>query len=49
MAAVFLRRGPWGWIQSEAAARDGVATGAHAEIDSLDELPAALVALRGPG
>jgi len=47
MTAVFLRRGPWGWIQSEQARRAGAATGADIEIDSLAELPAALAALRG--
>jgi HAD superfamily hydrolase (TIGR01549 family) len=38
MASVFIKRGPWGYLQShwpEAAQ-------AHARIDSLDELPAAL-------
>jgi FMN phosphatase YigB (HAD superfamily) len=46
MIAVFLRRGPWGWIHSEASTRDGVATGAHIEIDSLEQLPGALAGFR---
>jgi len=42
MAAIFIRRGPWGWIQ--AGRSDPPA--AAATIDSLDELPAVLAGLR---
>ena len=42
MTAVFLRRGPWGWIQ---AGRDDPPE-ADIVIDSLDELSEALRALR---
>ncbi|HLG01836.1 MAG TPA: HAD family hydrolase [Acidimicrobiia bacterium] len=38
MVAVFIRRGPWGWIQS----KKGPARWAHITIDSLTELPGAL-------
>ena len=44
MTAVFLRRGPWGWIQAgwpEAAAADVV-------VDSLTELPDRLFSVIGP-
>jgi FMN phosphatase YigB (HAD superfamily) len=46
MTAVFIRRGPWGWLQADAAMRSGIALGADIEIDSLAELPAALEARR---
>jgi HAD superfamily hydrolase (TIGR01549 family) len=42
MVAVFLRRGPWGYIH--AAHRD--VTRAHLRLESLDELPERLTALR---
>jgi FMN phosphatase YigB (HAD superfamily) len=42
MAAIFIRRGPWGWIQ---AGRDDPPA-ATATIDRLDELPAVLARLR---
>jgi HAD superfamily hydrolase (TIGR01549 family) len=41
MTAIFLRRGPWGWIQ----ALDGDPPEAAATIESLEELPAALRSL----
>jgi FMN phosphatase YigB (HAD superfamily) len=41
MTAVFLRRGPWGWMHAE---RPEIAR-AHIRIDSLTALPAALAAL----
>ena len=47
MTAVFIRRGPWGWLQADAAMRSGIALGADIEIDSLAELAAALEARRG--
>jgi HAD superfamily hydrolase (TIGR01549 family) len=43
MVAVFLRRGPWGYIHG---AHPDV-TQAHVRIESLDELPERLTALRG--
>ncbi|HET7182253.1 MAG TPA: HAD family hydrolase, partial [Candidatus Limnocylindrales bacterium] len=46
MLAVFIRRGAWGWLQSDAAVRAGTPIGADIEIDSLAELPAALEARR---
>ena len=42
LVAVFLRRGPWGYIH--AAHRD--VTRAHLRLESLDELPERLTALR---
>jgi len=42
MVAVFLRRGPWGYIN---AAHPDV-TRAHLRIESLDELPERLTAFR---
>jgi HAD superfamily hydrolase (TIGR01662 family) len=42
MAAIFIRRGPWAWIQ---AGRDDPPA-ATATIDRLDELPAVLARLR---
>jgi FMN phosphatase YigB (HAD superfamily) len=36
MTAVFIRRGPWGYLHAEAAGA------AHVRIESLDELPGAL-------
>jgi FMN phosphatase YigB (HAD superfamily) len=45
MAAIFLRRGPWGWIQ----ALDGDPPEAVATIGSLEELPPALDRLGGEG
>ena len=45
MTAIFLRRGPWGWIQS----LDGDPPEAAATIESLVELPAALARLAGGG
>ena len=42
MAAIFIRRGPWGWIQ---AGRDDPPQAA-ASIDSLAELPEVLARLR---
>jgi HAD superfamily hydrolase (TIGR01549 family) len=44
MVAVFIRRGPWGVIQSEWAE----ASRASIRIDSLDELPAALAPILPP-
>ncbi|MBK9714151.1 MAG: HAD family hydrolase [Kouleothrix sp.] len=38
MVAVFLRRGPWGYLQADSPA----ATSAHIRVASLAELPAAL-------
>ncbi|MGZ8515669.1 MAG: HAD family hydrolase, partial [Candidatus Limnocylindrales bacterium] len=46
MAAVFVRRGPWGIIQS--ATVDPRALGAVAVIESLAELPAALESIGRP-
>jgi HAD superfamily hydrolase (TIGR01549 family) len=43
MTAIFLRRGPWGWIQS----LDGDPPEAALTIETLAELPEALVRLRG--
>ena len=43
MTAIFLRRGPWGWIQ----ALDGDPPEAAATIENLEELPAALARLAG--
>ena len=43
MTAIFLRRGPWGWIQ----ALDGDPPEAAATIESLEELPAVLARLAG--
>jgi phosphoglycolate phosphatase-like HAD superfamily hydrolase len=43
MTAVFLRRGPWGYVH----ARWPEAEAADVRIESLAELPAALRALRG--
>jgi len=45
MTAIFLRRGPWGWIQ----ALDGDPPEAAATIESLEALPAALARLAGEG
>ncbi|MFL5680430.1 MAG: HAD family hydrolase [Chloroflexota bacterium] len=42
MVAIFIRRGPWGWIQ----APNGTPAGAAAAIDSLAELPRVLATLR---
>jgi FMN phosphatase YigB (HAD superfamily) len=42
MVAVFLRRGPWGYIH---AAHPDVIR-AHLRLESLDELPERLTALR---
>ena len=42
MTAVFLRRGPWGWMHAE---RPEIAQ-AHICLDSLSDLPAALANLR---
>jgi HAD superfamily hydrolase (TIGR01662 family) len=42
MTAVFVRRGPWGWIQ---AGRDRPPE-AHIVVESLAELPAAIAAFR---
>ena len=41
MTSVFLRRGPWGWVQ----ARWPEAAQAHLRVESLTELPAALAGL----
>ena len=41
MAAIHVRRGPWGYLQADGAA----AAGARARIDSLAELPGVLSAL----
>jgi len=43
MAAIFIRRGPWGLIQSSRS--DPLAVGAIATIDSLLELPALIASL----
>jgi FMN phosphatase YigB (HAD superfamily) len=44
MVSIFLRRGPWGYLQAD---WPGVAL-AHLRLDSLAELPAALAALDRP-
>ena len=44
MTAIFLRRGPWGWIQ----ALDGDPPEAAATVESLGELPATLTRLARP-
>jgi FMN phosphatase YigB (HAD superfamily) len=44
MTAIFLRRGPWGWIQS----LDGDPPEAALTIESLAELPEALTRLQAP-
>ena len=41
MVAVFLRRGPWGWMHAERPEIDQ----AHLRLDSLATLPEALAAL----
>jgi HAD superfamily hydrolase (TIGR01549 family) len=43
MTAIFLRRGPWGWIQS----LDGDPPEAAATVESLEEVPATLARLAG--
>jgi HAD superfamily hydrolase (TIGR01549 family) len=43
ITAIFLRRGPWGWIQ----ALDGDPPEAAVTIESLEELPAALLRIAG--
>ena len=43
MVAIFIRRGPWAWVQ---AGRDDPEEAA-ASIESLAELPGVLTALRG--